>query len=256
MSKRSYILFLSFVLAGAGVHHCGIYRRPPRGAFFHGPKTTLGERRIHKMVERPATSSLLYLVLPIVMGVLLRFTKIVDWLGDAHLSAPGRPVNLDRPRRSHLTWNRCFGLSEQSAPDDLERSHCSCTASSRPVLPMWFAVAAPRTSGECYFLYAALGGGDDRSHFLAAIRSSIQPSPVRTSSTPASTSQTNVPPCYSSRSPAAPCLGISLDHRPSGTDRRKQLRCEPDAKVIGYGAMLLEAMVAIVSLCLPDDARQ
>jgi len=34
----------------------------------------------------------------------------------------------------------------------------------------------------------------------------------------------------------------------SGTTS-KQLRCEPDAKLIGYGAMLMEAMVAVVSLC-------
>src|SRR5213078_2803889 len=34
----------------------------------------------------------------------------------------------------------------------------------------------------------------------------------------------------------------------SGTTS-KQLRREPDAKLIGYGAMLMEAMVAIVSLC-------
>jgi carbon starvation protein len=34
----------------------------------------------------------------------------------------------------------------------------------------------------------------------------------------------------------------------SGTTS-KQLRCEPDAKLIGYGSMLLEAMVAVVSLC-------
>ncbi len=34
----------------------------------------------------------------------------------------------------------------------------------------------------------------------------------------------------------------------SGTTS-KQLRRETDARVIGYGAMLLEAMVAIVSLC-------
>ena len=34
----------------------------------------------------------------------------------------------------------------------------------------------------------------------------------------------------------------------SGTTS-KQLRLETDARPIGYGAMLLEAMVAIVSLC-------
>ena len=34
----------------------------------------------------------------------------------------------------------------------------------------------------------------------------------------------------------------------SGTTS-KQLRRETDARLIGYGAMLLEAMVAVVSLC-------
>ena len=34
----------------------------------------------------------------------------------------------------------------------------------------------------------------------------------------------------------------------SGTTS-KQLRVETDARLVGYGAMLLEAMVAIVSLC-------
>ena len=43
-------------------------------------------------------------------------------------------------------------------------------------------------------------------------------------------------------------LGLSLADR-SAARRRSSFARETDAKPIGYGAMLLEAMVAVVSLC-------
>ena len=43
-----------------------------------------------------ATSSLMYLALPIVMGLLLRYTKLSLGLGDGHLPAAGRAGDLGR----------------------------------------------------------------------------------------------------------------------------------------------------------------
>jgi len=194
-----------------------------------------------------ATSSLLYLVLPIVMGLLVRSGKLsmekATWIflplvGLAIWIGPFIPFNLDV-----ILQNMWPEMSSKDAALYAVRSWdifllLYCAVAS--VAPMWLLLQ-PRGQLGGYFLYAALGAG--ALGIMMGGQSIQQPAftgwthPV----------QGGVFPILFITIACGACSGFhSLIC--SGTTS-KQLRNEGSARAIGYGAMLLEAMVAIVSLC-------
>lgn len=194
-----------------------------------------------------ATSSVLYLILPVIMGLMLRFTRLrigpatliflplilvsiwvgqrwpldlaplVQWIGSL---VGGGEV---QPALVHTAWNLIL--------------LAYCLAAS--LVPMWLLLQ-PRGHLGGYFLYISLGGG------MLGLLISGEPAAY-----PAFTGWT-----AAHGEPLVPILFITIAcgacsgfHAivASGTTS-KQLRTETDAKLVGYGAMLLEAMVAVVSL--------
>ncbi|HLQ46960.1 MAG TPA: carbon starvation CstA family protein, partial [Planctomycetaceae bacterium] len=247
MTHRSYVLFLSFVWI-ALVYIIVAFTDLTATAF-------IGEQVLEndEVVTGGgiATSSMMYLMLPIVMGLLLRYTKlslnmatviflplvgVSIWAGqllpfklEALLSAPTgygnaeavQAVVQDNARR---VW------------DVLLLIYCLIAA----VVPVWLLLQ-PRGHLGGYFLYVALAGG--------ALGLVLGGEPIQYpafNGFVSATGQSLFPMLFITIACGA-CSGFhSLIC--SGTTS-KQLAKETDAKTIGYGAMLLEGMVAIVSLC-------
>jgi carbon starvation protein len=203
-----------------------------------------------------ATSSLLYLLLPVVMGLLVRSGKLTmekaTWIflplvGVAIWVGPFIPLNVDEV--IHRLWPDLSpaesALYAVRAWDIFLLAYCAVAS----VTPMWLLLQ-PRGQLGGYFLYAALGAG--ALGIVMGGQTIQQPSftgwvhPVAG----------GVFPILFITIACGACSGFhSLIC--SGTTS-KQIRSERSARTIGYGAMLLEAMVAIVSLCcvmlLPLDS--
>lgn len=203
-----------------------------------------------------ATSSLLYLMLPMVMGLLVKSGKLsmqaATWIflplvGVAIWIGPYIPFNLDEILRSLMPnlSNADAALYAVRSWDVFLLAYCALAS----IMPMWLMLQ-PRGQLGGYFLYAALGAG--ALGIIMGGQAIQQPAftgwahPV----------QGAVFPFLFITIACGACSGFhSLIC--SGTTS-KQLRNEGSSKPIGYGAMLLEAMVAIVSLCcvmlLPVDS--
>ena len=238
MSRRAFLLFLSFVWL-ALVYIIVAFTDITAASFIGEQTLENGEKVTGAGI---ASSSLMYLVLPLVMGVLMRYTKLsVGWATLIFLPLVGvsiwagqfLPVNMTDilrtfvptadDRMAHKTW------------DILLLIYC-CIAS---VVPMWLLLQ-PRGHLGGYFLYVALAAGAIGLLFGGA---KAEYPIFNAWTTP--DGQTLFPVLFITIACGA-CSGFhSLIA--SGTTS-KQLRYETDAKLIGYGAMLLEAMVASVSL--------
>ncbi|HVJ84081.1 MAG TPA: carbon starvation CstA family protein [Caulifigura sp.] len=240
ISGRAFILFLIFIWL-ALVYIIVAFTDITATAFINDQLIEGGSKVLGTGI---ATSSLLYLALPIVMGLVVRYGKIsmdratwifiplvglAIWVGQKYpLDISGfakwiYPADTDT-EAARKTW------------DVLLLAYC-CIAS---VVPMWLLLQ-PRGQLGGYFLYGALiagglgimmGGGEIHlpafKGFEAANGAMLVPMLFITIA----------------------CGACSGFHGliASGTTS-KQLRTEADARPIGYGAMLLEAMVAIISLC-------
>ncbi|MEI8016692.1 MAG: carbon starvation CstA family protein [Schlesneria sp.] len=238
MSRRAFVLFLSFVWL-ALVYIIVAFTDITAASFIGKQTLENGEEVTGAGI---ASSSLMYLVLPLVMGALLKYTKLsVGWATLIFLPLVGvsiwagqyLPVDMTAilktfiptadDRLAHKTW------------DVLLLIYC-CIAS---VVPMWLLLQ-PRGHLGGYFLYVALAAGAVGLLFGGA---NIEYPAFNGWTTPKG--ETLFPVLFITIACGA-CSGFhSLIA--SGTTS-KQLRYETDAKLIGYGAMLLEAMVAIVSL--------
>jgi carbon starvation protein len=238
MSRRSYLLFLTFIWI-ALVYIIVAFTDITASAFV-GPPTDdsggVGGGAI-------ATSSLLYLVLPIIMGLLMRYGKLsLFWATVIFLPLVGIAIWVGK--FAPFDVQTVFGFS----PDKLGAANARkvwdvalllyCLIAG--VVPVWMLLQ-PRGHLGGLFLYAALGAGAiglmvggakiEYPAFIPQLNSSVDPL---------------VPMLFITVACGA-CSGFhSLIA--SGTTS-KQLRTETDARTIGYGAMLLEGMVAIVSLC-------
>jgi carbon starvation protein len=307
MSPRSYILFLAFVWI-ALVYIVVAFADVTAGSF-------IGQRLLEDGQGTVtgggiATSSLLYLALPIVMGLLLRYGKwsvgaatavFLPLVGLSIWGGQHIPLQLERllgidavvarlpelrekavalltPEQKVLfekqpfVPSRLFHLldDEKSASagygftavqkEELRalvgptaREYYAIAGRTRTVwnlallvycviasiIPMWLLLQ-PRGHLGGYFLYAVLAAG-----FLGIVFGG-------------KTAQYPMFIAWESKSgPLAPLLFITIAcgacsgfHAiiASGTTS-KQLRVETDARPIGYGSMLLESMVAVVSLC-------
>jgi carbon starvation protein len=194
-----------------------------------------------------ATSSLLYVALPIVMGLLVRFTRVsIGWATLIFLPLVavailiGQKIPFDVAAGLQSLFPQ---LSNAQAAADAHRVwnvslllYCAIAS----MVPMWLLLQ-PRGQLGGYFLYAALAAG--------GLGVCLGGKPVQLPAFSGWTSiggATLVPMLFITIACGA-CSGFHALVA-SGTTS-KQLRTERDARSIGYGAMLLEAMVAVVSLC-------
>jgi carbon starvation protein len=233
MSQRSFLLFLSFVWI-ALIYIIVAFTDVTTAAFV-GMQDLGGGVKVHGGAV--ATSSLLYLVLPIVMGVLLRYTKLsLNWATVIFLPLVGATIYVG----PYLPFDveQLFGLSKTSAQNVWDVAlliYCLVAA----VVPVWLLLQ-PRGHLGGYFLYIALGGG-----MVGLVFGNHEIKYPQFVGWVSGQGATLFPFLFIMIACGA-CSGFhSLIA--SGTTS-KQLKHETDARVIGYGAMLLEAMVAIVSL--------
>jgi carbon starvation protein len=240
MTQRSYLLFLTFVWL-ALVYIIVAFTDITASSFVGVQELENGQRVTGGGI---ATSSLLYLALPIIMGLLLRYTKLsLNWATIVFLPLVGVAIWIGQfipfDLESLLQVDRAQAVKIW---DVALLVYCFIAS----ITPMWLLLQ-PRGHLGGYFLYAALAAGGLGVTVGAVVGE-------RTIQYPAFTgwvvdvggkSEALFPMLFITIACGA-CSGFhSLIA--SGTTS-KQLRRETDAKLIGYGAMLLEAMVAIVSL--------
>lgn len=233
MTRRSYVLFLSFVWL-ALVYIVVAFTDITASSFVGAQVLENGQTVSGGGI---ATSSLLYLALPMLMGLLLRYTKLSETAALV-VFVPLIGLSIWLGQKIPLDLETMLGLERDQAHklwDLLLLGYCLVAA----VMPMWLLLQ-PRGHLGGIFLYVALGAG---GLGLLVSNSTIQ--------YPAFTGWLSA-----KGDPLVPILFITIAcgacsgfHSliASGTTS-KQLRRETDARPIGYGAMLLEAMVAIVSL--------
>jgi carbon starvation protein len=242
MSRRSYLLFLAFVWL-ALVYIIVAFTDITASSFIGSTKLD-GQEISGGGI---ATSSLLYLALPIVMGILLRYTKLrmgaamaifLPLVGVAIWLGQKIPFDVESIL---VSWNP--GMSGPDARiaalktwDIALLVYCFIAS----IVPVWILLQ-PRGHLGGYFLYAALAAG---AAGVVLGGKQVEFPAFRGWTTPAG--QTLFPVLFITIACGA-CSGFH-SMIASGTTS-KQLRRETDARLIGYGAMLLEAMVAVVALC-------
>lgn len=233
MSHQSYLLFLAFIWI-ALVYIVVAFTDVTASSFVG--KQTLENGQV-VTGGGIATSSLLYLLLPVAMGLLLRYTKLslglatiifVPLIGVAIWMGQMIPLDL-------MPW---FGGNKNSAIkawDVMLLGYCFIAS----LMPMWLLLQ-PRGHLGGYFLFVALGGaivgilfGGHTVQYPAFI----------------GWQSLNGLPLFPILFVTIACGACSGFHAMISTGTTsKQLKKETDARVIGYGTMLLEAMVAVISL--------
>ncbi len=240
MNRRSYLLFLSFVWI-ALVYIIVAFTDVTAGAFVGQQTLENGEVVSGGGI---ATSSLLYLVLPIVMGLLLKTGRIGINAATA-VFLPLVAVSIVVGQWIPLQVETLAGTDAAGAKRIWNVALLVyCVIAS--VMPMWLLLQ-PRGHLGGYFLYAALAAGAIGVLFGGHTAAY----PAWTGKPLIATDAVTVAifPMLFITIACGACSGFHSIIA-SGTTS-KQLRCESDARPIGYGAMLLEALVAVVSLsCL------
>ena len=263
MSRRSYILFLVFIWI-ALVYIIVAFTDVTASAFVGGPEALrlgkvasvdLSAVTAETVAESGpvtggaiASSSLLYLLLPIIMGLLLRYTKlslnwatvifvplvgVVIWIGQYIPIDLGLIVQYYRPNLSLVEADHLA----QKIWDVLLLAYCMVAG----VVPVWLLLQ-PRGHLGGVFLYVALAVGAVGVLFG---NFGIQYDAFKGWDSVGANGETFIPFLFITIACGA-CSGFHSIIA-SGTTS-KQLRLETDAKPIGYGAMLLEAMVATFAL--------
>jgi len=237
MNGRSYVLFLAFVWL-ALVYIIVAFTDVTASSFLGVVELENGDQVSGGGI---ASSSLLYLALPIIMGLLLKFTRLtlnqatIIFLPLVLLSIwAGQFIPFDLAEvfgltndQAHLTWNVALLLY--------------CIVAS--LVPMWLLLQ-PRGHLGGYFLYVVLAAGAIGVMFGG---NAIEyPAFIGWDIPSANGATRSLFPLLFITIACGACSGFHSVIA-SGTTS-KQLQHETDARPIGYGAMLLEAMVAIVSL--------
>jgi carbon starvation protein len=234
MSRRAFVLFLVFIWIT--LVHVIVAFTDFTASQFVGKVVLENEEEV--LGGAIATSSLLYLALPIVMALLMRYAKLsllwatlifLPLVGVAIWIGPSIPLQIESLLGVEaVTGQKIWGV--------LLLGYCFVAA----LVPMWLLLQ-PRGHLGGYFLYAAL--------FAAAAGLILGGGTVKY---PAFIGWTapNGDALFPFLFITIACGACSGFHSvvASGTTC-KQLKLETDAKVIGYGAMLLEGLVAVVSLC-------
>jgi carbon starvation protein len=244
MSQQSYVLFLVFIWI-ALVYIIVAFTDITASSFVGVQSLENGQQVSGAGI---ATSSLLYLMLPVVMGLLLRYTRLtLGWATIIFLPLVG--VSIWAGQKLPLDLGAIFSVNNSQAIkiwDALILGYCLLAA----VVPVWMLLQ-PRGHLGGYFLYAALLGSC--IGVLIGGHSIEYPAFRGWTEVTASGTKNLVPFLFITIACGA-CSGFhSLIA--SGTTS-KQLRVETDARPIGYGAMLMEGMVAVISLsCVMILAR-
>ena len=233
MTRRSYALFLTFIWI-ALVYIVVAFTDVTARSFIGAQTLENGDVVSGGGI---ATSSLLYLALPLIMGLLLRYTKLSLGMATV-IFLPLVGFTIWIGQKMPLDLGSLLGVSPDTAVkiwDVFLLAYCFLAA----LIPVWLLLQ-PRGHLGGYFLFIALIGG---SLGLVFGGKSIQ--------YPAFTGWSHEKggalfPMLFITIACGACSGFhSLIA--SGTTS-KQLKNEMDAKPIGYGTMLLEGMVAIISL--------
>lgn len=241
LSRRSYVLFLLFVWI-ALVYIIVAFTDIVAGSFVGSQTLEDGTKVTGGGI---ATSSMLYLALPIIMGVLLRFAKLsVGWATVIFLPLVGVAIWIGQ--KIPLDLAALLGLNEANSTAQATRiwgvlllGYCIIAS----LLPMWLLLQ-PRGHLGGYFLYVALLAG--ALGITLGGHVATYPSFTGWTFVPASGDPSPLFPMLFIVIACGACSGFHCLIA-SGTTS-KQLRRETDAKLIGYGAMLLEGMVAVISL--------
>lgn len=237
MSRRSYLLFLSFIWIA--LIYIIVAFTDVTAASFVGAATAeaggVGGAAI-------ASSSLIYLLLTLIMGLAMRYAGLSQkWalaiflplVAGAIVIGPYMPFDLaamtgQDDNGARKTW------------DVILLVYCLIAG----VMPVWLLLQ-PRGQLGGWFLYAALAAGAVGLAFGGG--TAEYPMFRGWQVTGADGITTNLFPLLFITIACGACSGFhSLIA--SGTTS-KQLRVETDAVVVGYGTMLLEAMVSIIALC-------
>lgn len=238
MSARSYILFLSFVWM-ALIYIIVAFTDVTASSFLGNQPLENGEVVLGGGI---ASSSVLYLIIPIAMGLVLRFQLMTVNVATA-VFLPLVALSIWGGQYIPFDVGQIFNLTPASAQRFWNVALLGyCLIAS--VIPMWLLLQ-PRGHLGGYFLYAVLLAGGLGIVFGGK---TIEYDAFR---------GFDVPDARGLPRPLVPLLFITIAcgacsgfHSiiASGTTS-KQLRKETDARLVGYGAMLMEAMVAIISLC-------
>ena len=236
MTRRSYLLFLTFIWI-ALIYIIVAFTDITALAFLAQPSEETGGVGGGAVT----TSSVLYLLITFGMGYLMRYTNInrtvllwsclalvagAIYLGTRMPFDLGATLDLS-PANARRVWNTLLLVY--------------CLAAG--VVPVWLLLQ-PRGELGGYFLYAALGAG--ALGLMFGCGTAQYPAFRGWEVTQDNGVVMSIFPLLFITIACGACSGFhSLIA--SGTTS-KQLRKETDAKLIGYGAMLMEAMVAIVSL--------
>jgi len=234
MTRRSYLIFLCFVWI-AIVYVIVAFTDIVANSFV-GVQTL--ENGLTVSGGGIASSSLLYLALPVVMGMLMHYAGLRLGLATV-IFLPLVGLAIWAGHYIPLDLAKILGVSDATTVkiwDVLLLVYC-CVAS---IVPMW-SLLQPRGHLGGYLLFFALAAG-----MLGILFGG------KGVEYPAFTGWSTA-----KGEPLAPLLFITIAcgacsgfHAlvASGTTS-KQLQYETDARPVGYGMMLMEGMVAVVSLC-------
>jgi carbon starvation protein len=244
MSRRAYLLFLSFVWI-ALVYIIVAFTDITASAF--APGSSAGAKAVQDGAA-VASSSMMYLGLAVVMGLVLRYTRLsLNWATVIFMPLvlvsiwAGQYLPLAIPE---WLWVGASGAKSAAKTwDILLLVYCGVAS----VVPVW-ALLQPRGYLGGYFLSATV-----LLAFLGIVAASLMgqtievtyPAFVGFSVLQDGKLQFLFPALFVTIACGA-CSGFH-SMISSGTSS-KQLRVESDAKSIGYGCMLLEAFVAVISL--------
>lgn len=234
MTHRAYVLFLAFIWL-ALVYVVVAFTDITSMSFF-------GDRTLETGVTVKgggiATSSMLYLALPVLMGLLMRYGRLSQlWATLIFLPLVG--VAIWGGQHIPFDVTQWFGFSPAAARRWWNVALLAyCFVAS--IVPMWLLLQ-PRGYLGGYFLFVALVGG-----MLGLI---FGGKPVQY---PAFMGWSPEPdkPLFPLLFITVACGACSGFHAMVATGTTsKQLRSETDARPVAYGTMLMEGMVAVVSLC-------
>ncbi len=262
MSKQSYLLFLAFIWIA--LIYIIVAFTDVTASTFLGPPTEENGKVGGGAI---ASASILYLLLTVAMGLCVKYLRMPLWVATIVFSilvigaiVVGPMIQFDV---AELIYRPTADAppSIYAAAKANDASAIATIASARKgwdvvlliycllagVAPVWM-ILQPRGQLGGYFLYAALGAGAIGLMFGGGV---IQYPAFRGMEVAKVVDGKEIiQPLFPLLFIMIACGACSGFHSliASGTTS-KQLRKETDAKVVGYGSMLLEAMVAIVSLC-------
>lgn len=240
MSRRAYLLFLSFVWI-ALVYIVVAFTDITATTFAPAPEA--GAKAVQTGAA-VASSSMMYLLLAVVMGLVLRYTKLsLSWATAIFMPLvlvsiwAGQFLPLAIPE---ALW---YDGSAAKTWDILLLVYCGVAS----VVPVW-ALLQPRGFLGGYFLSVTIALA-----FLGIVAATLLGQAIEITypqfvgwQVPQAGKIAYMFPVLFVTIACGACSGFH-SMISSGTSS-KQLRAEGDAKSIGYGCMLLEAFVAIISL--------